>query len=132
MDSFIQVQRKLLLRLDSRSKGLLPLFHLVRGLFGAELVVDDLECASFFDGAIGGGAVWAVHDFARHGVDSFGEGLTLHVFEVGPPKALDVRTAICFFEEYASTGLVRCSKEGRQQDKQDVIGYCGSRTLHIH
>jgi len=58
--------------------------------------MDNFECAGFFDGTIGSGTVGTVDNFACHAIDSFREGLPLHIFEVWSAEAFDEYPAVRF------------------------------------
>lgn len=98
MHGLVDKHRQLLLRLYRRGKCLFPLFHLISCLLSTEFVVDDFQSTSFFYSAIGSGAVGTVDDFASHGVNGFGERLSLHVFEVWSTKSFDKNPPVWFFQ----------------------------------
>lgn len=105
MQGLVDVQAEFLLGFDCRCEGAFVLLELVCGFLGSEFVVDNLEDAAGFDGAVGGGAVRAIDDLAGHGVYGFGEGLALHVFEVWATEFLEEGATIGFVEEDMGAGL---------------------------
>jgi hypothetical protein len=109
MDCLVDIDRKLLLGLDSGRECLFPFLHLIGGLLRAKLVVDYFECAGFFDSTIGSGAIRTVDDFTCHVVDGFRKGLSLHVFEIWSAEAFDEYAAVRFLEQNACTGLLMMS-----------------------
>lgn len=123
---FIDVHAQFLLRLDSGTKCLLPLLHLLCSLFGAELVVDNLQGTGLLDDTVGGGTVGAVDSFTCKTEDSFAESLSLQVLEVWSPEAFQVTATVRFLQKHPSTSL------GREPFWREKWRINIKRTLHMH
>lgn len=93
----VDIHREFLLELDGGLERFPEGFELRRSLFGAEFIVDDLEGTGLLDGAVRRRTVGAMHDFAGHRVDCFGDDLPLHVLEIRPPETLDEYASVWLF-----------------------------------
>jgi hypothetical protein len=96
MDCLVDIDCQLFLRFHSWCERLFPFLHFLSSLLRAKFVVYDFECTSFFHGAIGGGAVGTINDFASHTVDNFRERLPMDVFEVRTAETFYVCPTVRF------------------------------------
>lgn len=58
----------------------------------------DLQGASFLDGSICGGTIRTVNCFTGSAIDSFEDGLSLDIFEIGTAETFDENATVGFFE----------------------------------
>jgi hypothetical protein len=122
MHGLVQINTQFFLCLDSRSKCLLPPLHLIRRLLRPKFIMDDFEGPSLFDGAVCGGAVWAIDHFARSGVDRFAQGKTLHVFKIGATETFEVDAPVGLFEKDTGTCLI---------EKLSITYHSGKKDTHL-
>jgi hypothetical protein len=107
----VDVRAKLFLGFDGRGKGLLPRLHLCCRLFCTKLVVDDLQCPSFFDGAICRGTVGTVYNLTRCSIHGFEKRLSLNIFKIGAAEPFEVQSPLWLLQQYSGTCLKEVGDE---------------------
>ena len=113
VDCLVNVQTKLLLRLDGRVERPLTGLHLYGRLLCAEFVVDDLQGPSLFHRTIRRGTVRTIHDLACSSIHSFKYRLALNIFEVRTTEPSQKRAPFGLVQQHASACLKMDVKKGR-------------------
>ena len=94
MYSLAQIRAEFFLALNGTSEGQFPSFLVIRGLFGPELVVNDLESTCFFYSSVDGTTVRAVHRLSSEGIYRLCERLAGQVLEIRPAEASEVVSSV--------------------------------------
>lgn len=90
MYSLAEIRAEFFLALDSTSKGQFPSFLVICRLFGPELVVNDLENASFLYSPIDRATVGAIYCLSSKSVYCLRKRLAGQVLKVGPAETREV------------------------------------------
>ena len=105
MNRFIEIHCQFFLCFNRRNKCLPPPLQLVCSFLRSKLVMNNFQSACLFHSTVRRSAIWTINDLASHGIDALGEGLPLHIFQVGSPESFQIYPTVRFVEQDTRTCL---------------------------